>query len=301
VFSCRAPGVAAACALLALGACQPLPRPFAHDDGLPSAEVAPLADAGGVVVRGIEGVPPRVAAALTRAMIDAMAQRNIPAATGDGNARSRFLTATATTEGAEAEAGGPVRIDVSWALADRAGRALGTAPARMTVPRAAWAQPSHRALAPLAEEPARALAVLMQDPAPAEAPPSGTAGAAARSVPLHVWPVAGADGDGAAVLRRAMEEALARRGFRVTEALLEDGLVIAGSVALGADSGGRRPIEVEWTVLDGSGRELGKLAQKNAVPAAALERGWGGLAGIIAESAAPGVGALLARLPGAGS
>jgi hypothetical protein len=283
----------AVCGLLAAAACQPLPRPFAHDTDRASTVIAPLSDSGGVVLRGIDGLPGAVAAALERAMIDALAERNIPAATEGGNVRSRYLTGTATLDGASAS-GGPLDLRVTWALADRMGRSIATETARMTLPRHVWTEPEHKALAPLADGPAAAIAALMQDPAPDETVEKGS------SVPLYVWPVAGVTEERGFILRRAMEAALARHGLEVTDTLRDDGLVISGSVALGAEADGHRPIEVEWILLAQSGEELGSLDQRNSVPVAAVERGWAALAEIIADTAAPGVGALLDRLPPAG-
>jgi len=283
---------------MTVAACQPLPRPFMPEEGIKGPKtLAPLVDGGGIVVLAVENVPPPVSEALRRAMIDALAQQNIPAAASGSNVLSRFLTGTARTAPGPSAAG-PTRVEVTWELADRAGRKLGAGTARMSVPPEMWAAANRKALAPLADGAAPAIAALMQEP-------PETRALQPREIPLHVWPVAGAGDDGALALRLAMEAALGRRGFSVTETLSENGLVIAGSVSLGAVAEGKRPIAIEWTVLDGGGKELGKLDQKNAIPAEALREGWGPLAYLIAESAAGGVGALLARLParpaGAGS
>jgi hypothetical protein len=280
---------------MTVAACQPVPRPFMPDEGIKGPKtLAPLEDGGGIVVLAVENVPPPVSEALRRAMIDALAEQNIPAAASGSNVLSRFLTGTAR----KPSTAGATTVEVTWELADRAGRKLGTGTARMSVPPEMWAAASHKALAPLADGAAPAIAALMQEP-------SETRALQPREIPLHVWPVAGAGRDGALALRLAMEAALGRRGFSVTETLADNGLVIAGSVALGAVAEGKQPIAIEWTVLDGGGKELGKLDQKNAIPADALKNGWGPLAYVIAESAAGGVGALLTRLParpaGAGS
>jgi hypothetical protein len=281
---------------LLAAACQPLPRPFMPEEGTIRGPktLAPLVDGGGIVVNRVANVPPAVSDAVQRAMIDALAVQNIPAAAGGANVLSRFLTGTAK---APPDAGSRPRIDVEivWALTDRAGRKLGERTTRMSVPRATWLRPSRRTLAPLAAPAAPALAALLQEPVE-------KAARKPNDVPLHVWPVAGVAGDGPAALRLAMEAALGRRGYRVTPDLAENGLVIAGSVSLGAEDKGQLPITVEWAVLDGGGASLGKLDQRNAVPAAALARGWGELAPLIAEAAAGGIGTLLNRLPpGAGA
>jgi hypothetical protein len=50
-------------------------------------------------------------------------------------------------------------------------------------------------------------------------------------------------------------------------------------------------------VLDAAGTELGKLTQRNEVPAAAMQTGWKTLSAVIAENAAGGVGELVRNLP----
>jgi len=50
-------------------------------------------------------------------------------------------------------------------------------------------------------------------------------------------------------------------------------------------------------VLDASGRELGKITQRNSVPAAELAGDWRTLAAIIAENAAGGISDMVQRLP----
>jgi hypothetical protein len=281
-------------ALLALlaAACQPVPQPFQPDRGSKGPKtLAPLVDGGGIVVRPVDGAPPAVSAALQRAMIEALAAQNITAATSGQNVESRFLTAAAKAD----PQGGRLAVAVTWSLADQTGKKLGDTASRMSVPRGVWARPDHKLLAPLARDAAPALAALMQEPAvdPVRE---------AKAIPLHVWPVAGAEeGNGALTLRRAMEAALQRRGYRITETLAENGLVVAGNVQLGEAADGRRPIAVEWAVMGPDGAQYGKLDQKNSIPVGALKDGWGGLAYAIAETAAGGIGTLLNRLPADGS
>lgn len=276
-----------AAALLLPGGCGELPAPFAHTPGKTSSLVEPVADGGGIVVLDVTGPPDAVAAALQRAMVDALARHDIPAATDGGNRRSRFLHGSARIAPGPA---GTVRLEMTWDLADTAGSPVGSQPVAREVPREAWERADPTLIKSLADEAAPAIAALVQEPAPAEATRN-------HRTPLHVWPVAGVEEQDAVALRRAMEAALRRRDYTVQAELGEKGLVIAGSVVLGKAADGLRRIEVVWTVLDGGGRELGQLAQDNTIPVGNGAPALAEVANDIAEAAAGGVIELLERLP----
>lgn len=266
-----------------LAACQGAPADGPHNPAL-----APLPDAPGLTVLPVDGLPPVQAAAVARAMADALGARNIPAATEGANLKSRFVTATARIEAAP---GGALRVRVGWRLVARDGAEIGAHRAVATLPRARWNKPDRKVFRPLADGAARHFAALIQAPDIAGAP----AAAAPPRPRLHVWPVAGASEGGNRVLWREMRAALRRNGYVVSDRVERDTLVISGWVDLGAEQAGRRALTVSWAVLDWRGRELGTLAQSKTVPAADIESGWSGLAALIAEAAAGGVGELLRK------
>lgn len=273
--------VALAGALLA--ACQAAPPPGPWNPAL-----APLPDAPGLTVLPVDGLPPMQAAAVARAMADALGARNIPAATEGANLKSRFVTATARFEAAP---GGALRVRVGWRLVGRDGAEIGSHRAVATLPRARWNKPDRKVFRPLADGAARRFAALIQAPDIAGAP---TAAAPPRPR-LHVWPVEGAPGGGNQVLRREMRAALRRNGHVVSDLVERDTLVISGWVDLGAVRSGRRALTVSWAVLDWRGRELGTLAQSKTVPVGDILSGWPRLAALIAEAAAGGVDELLRK------
>jgi hypothetical protein len=65
---------------------------------------------------------------------------------------------------------------------------------------------------------------------------------------------------------------------------------------------GRERVEIAWIVTRSDGRELGRIAQLNEVPAGSLRGLWGEIAIVVAEEAAGGVRQVLdnadAPLPG---
>ena len=115
--------------------------------------------------------------------------------------------------------------------------------------------------------------------------------------PLHVWQVEGMKPDDGMTLQRAMTTALRRRNFTVSPGLEGAGLVISAHFSAGPATADPRPVEISWAVLDAAGKELGKLTQRNAVPASELASDWKALAAIIAENAAGGISDMVQRLP----
>lgn len=263
-----------------------MPQPFAHDPGSENHVIEPPMEIGGVAVLPVSGLPTIPSHALADALAEALTELEIPAARGSGNRRSKFVQGTATTRPAE---GNSIAVDITWDLFDHDGTLLTTRRDIRNVPAADWRDVRRAAMQALTQDIAAEVAALLHGPADEAAPPP--------TPPIHVWPVDGAPPGDDAALQQAMEAALRRRDFDVTGGLDGARLVVAGTLTLGPPAAGGTPIEITWSVLGTNGEELGKLTQRNAVPAAALTSGWQALAAIIAENAAGGVGDLLRRLP----
>ena len=71
--------------------------------------------------------------------------------------------------------------------------------------------------------------------------------------------------------------------------------MLSGTVAVSPPQAGKQQVSVRWALLRPDGREVGKIDQQNAVPAGSLDRAWGDIAYAVAEAAAPGVAALIAK------
>ncbi len=266
-------------------ACQPVPRPFAPaPDGRRGAALE-QSDHGGIVVLAVAGVAEPIAQGMAAGMARALRDRNVPAATGGGNRRSRFLQGWVTTQPASPRR---VRIDLVWDLFDADGGLIGSKPVQREVVRHRWEGGDRALLDELAAAAVKAIAALVQEPAAAGA-------AAAPGPPLHVAAVTGAPGDGGIALRRAMTRALGGAGFRLSDAPVAGALVIAGRVAVSAPREGRQTAEITWAVRRTDGTELGTLSQINAVPAGSLDGAWGPTARAVADAAVGGVRDLLDR------
>ncbi len=273
--------------LAALAACQPLPRPFAPPPHDRNSALLEQSDHGGIVVLAVAGIPDALSHTIAASMAKALRKLEIPAATGGGNSRSRFLQGWATTERI---AGGRIRITLDWDLFDRGGRVIGSQPVRREVAAWRWEGGDRALLDELATAAAGVIASLVQEPA--------EAGAAATERPaLHVGAVGGAPGDGGRALRTAMRRALRGAGYRISDAPKAGGMIVTGQVNLTAANRNREMVEIVWQVRSADGGALGKLTQRNAVQKGSLDGSWGRIAQVIADNAVGGLGDLLRRLP----
>lgn len=271
---------------LLMAACQPLPRPFGPEGDRPANPLLVLGDRGGIIVGEIADALEPAALALAGAMAKAMGALNIPAATSGGNRESRFLQGRTASKSAGK---GLIEVELNWELADAGGTILGRHTATATVSRRRWKSGEAALMRSLAEASAPAVAALVQTPEPATAMP-------ATPRPVHLWPITGSPGDGGRALGRALKIALKRARLQLVEELVAGGLVILGSVEVGAAIANRQNVRIEWSVIAPDGSELGTVQQENTVPKGALDGAWRGLVVIIAENAAKGIVALLERL-----
>jgi hypothetical protein len=267
---------------LLLAACQPLPHPFAGD--LPGAALPSPRDSAGVYVASVAGAPAPVAGDIAEAMAAALRDADIPASTRSRNRGSYELRGAAHEQNLP---GGEIAVHVDWELLAADGRSLGHAPSAAEQSAAGW--PSSDTVAPtIAAAAVPAIRKLVQDEPPK---------AAARPEPaVSLLPVAGAPGDGARSLTRAMENALRRA--RIALASPGGGaasFVLAGTVTMSPADAGKQRVQISWALRGGDGHELGQVSQANAVPAGSLDGAWGDVAYAVATAAAPGVLALIER------
>ena len=143
-------------------------------------------------------------------------------------------------------------------------------------------------------------AVPTTQPTPAAAPqrqPQRTAAAppvtASPSYQAVVPRVTGAPGDGSASLSKALQQQLAMRGVTLERAGGPNVYRVEGRVDIGPGSNGKQPIKIDWVVKDPKGIEVGRVSQKNEIPAGSLNGRWGGTADAAAAAATEGILRLL--------
>lgn len=267
-------------------ACQPLPQPFAHEEKTINPAAAPTAEFGGITILSIAGMSKAQSGALSSAFAEALVARDILAGPGSSNARSKFVQGTATVRSLNER---QTEVSIVWDFFDPGGTLLGTRTVTHQVSTKAWQDTAPAAMRQLANRAGKPMAALIRKTLGDNGPSTGIA--------LLVRTMQGVSARDGTAFRRAMTSALKRRNFAVSDKAENARLIIAGKLKLGPKTAVPRPVEIVWSVLDQDGKELGKLTQRNTVPPRILKTGWTPIAGIIADSAAGGVGDLVLRLP----
>nr|WP_210269958.1 hypothetical protein [Hyphomicrobium methylovorum] len=120
---------------------------------------------------------------------------------------------------------------------------------------------------------------------------AATTGSIATAGPITaiVPNVTGAPGDGGVSLTSAIQRELSKNGLALATAPNPQSYKVEGKVALGAGKDGKQPIQIDWNVLDPTGKKLGTVSQKNEVPQGSLDGAWGKTADAAAAAAAAGI------------
>jgi hypothetical protein len=105
--------------------------------------------------------------------------------------------------------------------------------------------------------------------------------------------VTGAPGDGRTALTLAIQRELSKNGLKLATVPDARAYKVEGKVAMGQSQNGKQPIQIDWNVLDPSGKKLGTVSQKNEVPQGSLDGTWGKTADAAAAAAAQGIIKLL--------
>jgi hypothetical protein len=130
--------------------------------------------------------------------------------------------------------------------------------------------------------------------APALKPQVGATPANGMETVFAVVPqIVGAPGDGSTSLTGAIQRELSRGGVMLATVPSAATYRVEGKVVLGQSVDGKQPIQIDWTVKDPKGKNLGTVSQKNEVQEGSLDGAWGKTADAAAAAAAQGVLKLL--------
>ncbi len=269
-------------ALLLLGACQPLPHPFADDRPPPNSDILTPPDSAGIVVEIVTGAPEPAAHDLAQAMAIALQKEDVLASTEARNRNSFRLSGSAVTT----EAGnGNLRVTVTWAMHEPGGKTLDQQESNSVMPAAAWKQ-GGPVVAVLAQQSAAGFAKLIETRAPT------VVGGLDPLVAVRT--VTGAPGDGGHALTSAMTDALRHANLAMAEnPQAKPNFIVEGWVEMSAPDAGKQKIKIAWVLRKGTGEQIGQVNQENAVAAGSLNGAWGLTAFDVANSAAPGITALI--------
>lgn len=268
--------------------CGPLPRPFQPDQKAVLA-VPGAGEAANVLLLPIEGAGPGGDGAALRALVRALANHDVAAATETTlpshviRARARILALPGDRE----------EVEITWQVTQAEGQDLdqdlGSVLQRSVLPAGLWSAGRPAALGSVMDRVAARLAALIPEPqAVSAAPPRA----------LVVLPLEDAPGDGAASLRLALQAALRAAGFPVAEQAAGDNdLLVLGDVSVAPAGAEWQDIAITWFVVAAAdGGDLGRIDQRNRIPAGRLDGPWGETARAIAGAAAHGIIDLLDRL-----
>lgn len=286
-------GILALLAIVVLGACQPLPRPFQPDDKrLNAADFARLGTRGGIIVTPptLEGAAhgPAFSGLLAAALRD----NDLPAIAGPQGSANRYLFSGQAS--VASTAGQDTVVSSRWRLIDPRGAEVFAFDLQRPLSSVGWRTGDPATLTLLAEtvaaEAAQRLSTARRDPQPVTQPKRRVA----------VWPVSGLSASRSAVLVRAMETALRTRGVSVAAPDAPDALVVTAWFTLEQENAGER-ITVDWVLTRPSGHEIGVVQQSNVIAIGAIDQGWPEVAPAIAGAAADGLIEMIALGGTAGS
>lgn len=119
-----------------------------------------------------------------------------------------------------------------------------------------------------------------------------------RPAKVYFAGVKGAPGDGDTALADAMRRQMPMHGDLVQSTPKGADYTLVGTVGVAHPQDGRQAVELDWRLLDASGREAGKVSQLNAVPTGTLDGAWGDVALAAATEAAGGIHEVIQRNSG---
>ena len=173
-----------------------------------------------------------------------------------------------------------------YTIDDAAGVAQGSAEG-VPIATSAWADAAPATLKLAAADAAPRLATLLTN-IEAARHESNPATLANRPPRVAFRGVTGAPGDGNTSLAQQMRTQLTKLGQVVQDSEKDADYVLACAVATAPAAGGEERIEIQWTVSNTKGEELGKVVQLNDIPGGTLDHYWGDVAMVVAQQAAGG-------------
>ena len=256
-----------------LAGCQPLPRPFQPIDKSISIDNEAVQRNFSLFLKGVEGLDEDLEHFLLTRLGVAFADLGVPSSLTAYGKGSMSLWGYYSPSGGE---GGKARI--LWEISDAAGEVIALFEQEYVLEEGAREELIQNAAA-------RAYSLLIDIDRDVYSPKP------LRTV-VFLAPIDGAPGDGAEALASSMRASLSYLGIDVVAALGSDLMSILGSVRT-TKIGRQEVIEINWSLIQHDGDEIGLLTQENTVASGSLDGSWGEVAYLIAEAAAPGLALLI--------
>ena len=266
-----------------VAACGSVPQPFRPPESAKKHNEFLLAPLGaGVVVRGIEGPVGWVGDALTQAMAEALREQGIVAGSKWSNQLSLRLSGSGYQKLHE---DGPPELVMTWTLTDGEGTITERRETRTTPADGFWEQPTAAMFQDVAERNAE-MVISWVDPTRQARTP-----VALKMPSLSIAPIEAAPGDGATSLARAVTLALGAERVPVL-ATGEGELFVTSRIEIVPAPDNTEDVNITWILSKPDGPEIGRVAQRNRIPAGQLNGRWGAIAVAIADGAADGIAGL---------
>ncbi len=277
----RAAGIGLA---LLVGACQPLPHPFA-DDRPPAALIA-VPDNFDVAIGRIDGDPRATADKLPKAVAQELVKHSI-AASDETASKASYQLAGRIEE--HPDGPGQSAVVVHWQLRDPRGNVINERSDRLVAPTRDWDTGNDAQVGQLAAASAAGFAALMTDPTPKEAPGGGRIRVAVRKI-------TGAPGDGDNSLATSITAILQHQDIELVDAAKgKPDVDVDCDVKIDPIPGNKQHVKIVWHVERAAGGEVGQVAQENDIPHGRLDGAWGDVAYSVAMAAADGIMQLVDR------
>ncbi|MGP1254994.1 MAG: hypothetical protein ACTS10_11305 [Kiloniellales bacterium] len=268
-----------------LSACGQLPRPFQPE--AKAIDLKALAARQTLYVLPASGIGPRggdFAIALAAALEAQGMRASTKRAPGNRVVLSR---------GRLDPIGSQAELALVTEVTEPDGTKLARAASELSVTAESWEAGDPRLLADLADATAASLAEQL-----APAPVLQVALPGFPGARVVVLPISGAPGDGADSLPVALRAELEDREVPLAREPEPQDLLIAGRVEVEPDGPGTERATITWRLLEAAppgapdpdnGREIGRVAQSNRIPAGQLDGRWGQIAVQVADYAADGL------------
>ena len=267
MFSCRASAQAIFLSLIvAISACQPVPRPFQPLDKSLYSDRSALDRNFSLSLREIEGAGVDLEHRILTSLGTELAKINILASHSSASSGNLMLYGKLVT--ADDSWG-----HIYWRILDPSGDVV-----------AMFEQTGFfdgEQINRLAQNTASRIQSLLRDQP--EKP---------VEVVVYVPPINGAPGDGRTSLTNAVRSSLVALKITVATELSADAVSLLGSVAT-TKRGDGQLVEIHWSLISNDGQEIAVVTQSDVVPVGILDSAWGELAEIIADAVSQSLALLI--------
>jgi len=264
--------------LVALVACQPVPRPFEADRKAPNT-LLQQADFRGIRVLPIADAPPETAKKLASGTANALLDQNVPAFVLGGNRSSLTLVGKVIDRGQNAI--------IAWTLVEFDGTEVVRHNQLLEgTPVERWVAADPDLMAALAAQAAPSIAAMVK----------GTEVREVAAPPIFIGDIKGATAPEAIRLQAALRQALRKFGARLANASSDQTLVAAANVSITRLDEKLSEVAISWAVTDPFGTEIGRIDQASPIAHTVIEQNWGQLSRQAGIAAAAGIVELVSQI-----